>query len=313
MKQTMDSQTFKIRDAASYDDVTEQFDNFTERLSSPLAAKMVGLAEIAPNERILDIGTGTGVVALKAAQQIGAGAGTVTGIDLSEGMLRLANAKAMLLDLGEKAEFKRMDAEALEFKDAAFDAVLSLFALLHFPNPLAALKEIFRVLRPGGKLVLAIGSAPPLASLSGLAHRIGRLPDLLAKMQGKLLIAPGFLDGLAEQHFPEVREQEESNLASHSRNRTHSVPALVREAGFENLQTDWHGHQAVIEKPEEFWEIQRTFSSIARKRLGQTPPEKVEKLRQEFIIKCREVQSRGGRLVYPFAAFYVKAVKKGQL
>ncbi len=306
----MDSQTFKIRDATSYDQVTEQFDSFTERLSTPLAARMVALAEIATNERILDIGTGTGVVALKVAQQIGAG-GVVTGIDLSEAMLRLANAKAMLLDVSEKVEFKQMDAEALEFKDQNFDTVLSLFALLHFPNPLTALKEIFRVLRPGGKLVLAIGSGPPLVSLSGLVHRIGRLPDLLAQKQGKLLVAPRFLDALAEQHFPEVSEQEESNLASHSRNRTHSVPSLVRQAGFENLQTDWHGHQAVIEKPEEFWEIQRTFSSIARKRLGHAPPEKVEKLRREFIKTCREVQSRGGRLAYPFAAFYVKAVKKG--
>ncbi len=65
-----DSQTFKIRDASSYDSVTEQFDFFTERLSSPLASHMIRLAEIAPTEKILDIGTGTGVVALQAARLI---------------------------------------------------------------------------------------------------------------------------------------------------------------------------------------------------------------------------------------------------
>ncbi|MEP6925765.1 MAG: hypothetical protein ABI954_14960, partial [Pyrinomonadaceae bacterium] len=171
---------------------------------------------------------------------------------------------------------------------------------------------IFRVLRPGGKLVLAVGSAPPFVSLSGLIHRIKRLPDLWAKSQGKLLIAPGFLDALVEKYFLQPQEQEESSLASHSHNRTQSVPSLVRQAGFVNLQTDWHGHQAVIEKPEDFWEIQRTFSSIARKRLSTGSPDKVEKLRSEFIEKCHAVQSNGGRLIYPFAAFYVKAVRPVQ-
>lgn len=308
---TTDSQTFKIRDATSYDAVTKQFDNFTERLSSPLAAKMVSLAEIAPNEQILDIGTGTGVVALKASREIGVD-GAVCGIDLSEAMLKLAKAKAMLLELADRVEFKQMDAEALDFEDQRFNTVLSLFALLHFPNPLTALKEIFRVLRPGGKLILAVGSAPPLVSLSGLTHRVGRLPDLLAKAQGRLITAPGFLDALVNKYFPETPEQEESNLASHSHNRTQSVPSLVRQAGFKNLQTDWYGHQALIEKPEDFWEIQRTFSSIARKRLLNAPPDKVKKLLDEFIEKCRAVQSRGGRLVYPFAAFYVKAVRPKQ-
>jgi hypothetical protein len=75
------------------------------------------------------------------------------------------------------------------------------------------------------------------------------------------------------------------------------------------VQTDWQGHQAVIETPEEFWEIQRTFSSIARKRLSTALPEKIESLRQEFLERCRTVQSRGGNLVYPFAAFYVSALK----
>jgi len=97
--------------------------------------------------------------------------------------------------------------------------------------------------------------------------------------------------------------------ASHSHNRTSSVSELVRSAGFEVLQTDWQSHQAQIATPEDFWEIQRTFSSISRKRLSNAAPEKVELPRQEFFGQCRTVQSRGGNLVYPFAAFYVVAEK----
>lgn len=308
--QTLDSQTFKTRDATSYDAVTEQFDYFTERLSNPLAARMVSLAEIKPSDSVLDIGTGTGVVALQAVKKIGVG-GKVHGIDLSEGMLATAKAKAEKLGLAEKVEFSRMDAEKLEFADESFDAVVSLFALLHFPNPLTALKEIYRVMKPNGRLVVAVGSSPPLFSVSGLTHRLKVLPDILRRKQGKQLVAPGFLDSLVEQNFSESDGAEESHLASHSHNRTSGVSELVQTAGFKVLQTDWQGHQAQFEKPEEFWEIQRTFSSIARKRLSDAAPEKVESLQQKFLDQCREVQSRGGNLVYPFAAFYVVAQKHG--
>ncbi len=306
--QKSDSQEFKTRDATSYDAVTEQFDYFTERLSSPLAAQMVSLAEIKPSDAVLDIGTGTGVVALQAAKKIGAD-GKVTGIDLSEGMLATATAKAEKLGLAEKVEFSQMDAEKLEFANESFETVVSLFALLHFPDPLTALKEIYRVMKPHGRLVVAVGSSPPLFSAAGLTHRLKVLPDLLRRKQGKQLVAPGFLDSLVERHLPESNAAEESHLASHSHDRTVGVSELVQAAGFKVLQTDWQGHQAEFENPEEFWEIQRTFSSIARKRLNAAPPEKVELLKKEFLEQCRKVQLRGGNLVYPFAAYFVVANK----
>lgn len=297
-------QAFKTRDASSYDSVTDEFERFTDRLTRPLAERMISLAQLAPFEKALDVGTGTGIVALEAARHMRDG--KVIGIDLSEGMLRRARDKALRASLAN-CEFRRMDAEALEIEDQSFDVVVSLFALLHFPSPLAALKEMFRILRPGGRLVVAVGSGAPLFSLTGLKHRFGRLPDVLRIVRGKQLTAPGFLNGLVEQHFPQPHEPEESSLAHHSSNRTQSIPPLVRAAGFINVRTQWEGHQATVDTPEEFWDMQRTFSSIARKRLSDAPPEKVNRLREEFLSECREVQSLGGRLVYPFAAFYIVA------
>ncbi len=300
------SVTFKTRDAASYDSVAREFDFFTERFSAPLAARLISLAGVRSSEQILDVGTGTGIVALQAAQQVGA-SGKVLGIDLSHGMLATARAKASAAGLSHCAEFRRMDGEALELADESFNVVVSLFALLHFPNPTAALKEMFRVLTPGGRLALAVGSGPPRLSINGLTEGLTHLRDMLLKRQGKLLTAPWFLNDLVEERFPDTGKSEVTSLAAHGSRVPGDVPTLVRKAGFTNLRTAWQGHRRVIATAEEFWDLQRTYSSLARKRLGSAPPEKVEECKKEFLETCRKVQSKGGQLVYPFGALYVVA------
>jgi ubiquinone/menaquinone biosynthesis C-methylase UbiE len=306
--QTSDDRSFKARDASSYDSVVDEFDRFTQLLTSPLARRMVQLAQLVSGGRTLDVGTGTGIVALEAARVAGRGAapgGRVVGIDLSEEMLKTATVKAERAGLAGLVEFRKMDAEALALENRSFDVVVSLFALLHFPNPLMALQEMFRVLRPGGRLVVAIGSGAPIFSLKGLLHRVRRLPDMLAGFRGTQLTAPGFLNGLVERHFPEEYGPEETALAKHGSGRAGAVVPLVRGAGFEVVNTHWQGHRVGFDSAEEYWEIQRTFSSVARKRLARSDAEELSELKLEFLRTCDEVQSRGGKLVYPIAAFFL--------
>jgi ubiquinone/menaquinone biosynthesis C-methylase UbiE len=300
------SEIFKIKDATSYDDVSDQFDIFTRVLSQPFAERMVRLAELKAGQRLLDVGTGTGIVAFNAARAMPDI--RVVAVDLSDGMLATARQKAESQQAGS-IEFRRMDAEALQFDSGSFDVVLSLFALLHFPNPSVALTEMLRVLRPGGRLVLAVGSRPDVLSTATLAQGVGRLKQIVLQQTGRLLVAPAFLDRLVDKHLPGAVHTEASALARTGLNRTAGALSLVRAAGFTNIQTGWHGHQAQLQTPEDFWRIQSTFSSVARKRLASAPEGKVKALREEFFDACRQVMARQGRLVYPMGAFFIKARK----
>src|SRR5712692_5877991 len=89
-KRTLD---FKITDATSYDAHVGDFERFTRVLTAPLATRMIAMAGISAGHRVLDIGTGTGVVALEAAKAAGVG-GKCVGIDLSEKMLASARLNA---------------------------------------------------------------------------------------------------------------------------------------------------------------------------------------------------------------------------
>lgn len=295
---------FKTQDAASYNPVAQSFDRFVTQLSAPVAARLVALAGLASDDRVLDVGAGTGIVALRAVAEMGP-LGRVVGIDLSEGMLEVARQNVVGQGLADRVEFRKMDAESLECPDGSFGAVLSLFALRHFPHPETALKEMHRVLRPGGRLALAVGSGAPWLSLVGLVHRLKLLLQILRRFQGKQLVACEFLDGMVEAYVPASRKSEEAGWTHEHAHMQQSVPALIRAAGFQGIRSEWQGQQTIVNTPEEFWELQTTFSSLSRKRLAAAPSEVVARVQKDFMATCRDVQSRGGELVYPTGALLV--------
>ena len=175
----------KQSDASSYDATAAEFGTLTERYSKGIAARMLDLVGVKSSDRLLDLGTGTGLLARMAAAR---GASSL-GIDHSAGMLAQAQARADQDGVGARTEFVAMDAEALDFADEAFDVTASLFVLRHLPNPLAAAREMYRTLKPGGRLVTSIGSRPTLFSASGLSAASDRAQVML----GRLLLAPASL------------------------------------------------------------------------------------------------------------------------
>jgi ubiquinone/menaquinone biosynthesis C-methylase UbiE len=114
------------------------------------AGHLVRYAGIRAGQSVLDVGTGTGVVAITAAR-LGA---RVTGLDLTPELLEQARQSASMAGLKD-IEWKEGDAEILPFPDASFDAVLSQFGHMFAPRPDVALREMLRVLKPGGRIAFA--------------------------------------------------------------------------------------------------------------------------------------------------------------
>src|SRR3989442_157483 len=117
-----------------------------EALTTPAAARLVKFAKVRAGQNVLDLGCGTGVVAITAAR-IGAG---VRGVDLTAELLERARENARIAKV--EIDFREGDAEALPFDGVTFDVVLSQFGHMFAPRPAVAIAEMLRVLKPGGTI-----------------------------------------------------------------------------------------------------------------------------------------------------------------
>ena len=122
-------------------------------------------ANVRAGQNVLDVGCGTGVVAITAAR-IGA---RVLGVDLTPELLKRARDNAQLANV--EIDFREGDAEALPFDDAAFDVVLSQFGHMFAPRPNVAIAEMLRVLKPGG--TIAFATWPPELLIGGSFALVG--------------------------------------------------------------------------------------------------------------------------------------------
>lgn len=124
---------------------------------APAQAALLEMAGVAPGERVLDLACGTGLVTFAAARATGPD-GAVLGIDISERMVRSAAETAGRRGLSQ-VRFQRMEAEALDLPDASFDVALCALGFMYLPEPARAVAEIRRVLRPGGRVAIAVWGA----------------------------------------------------------------------------------------------------------------------------------------------------------
>jgi demethylmenaquinone methyltransferase / 2-methoxy-6-polyprenyl-1,4-benzoquinol methylase len=171
---------------------------------------VVEKAQVSGQVRVLDLATGTGDIAVLACRQCTTG--MVIGADFSQNMLREAQKRFV----DEPVSWQACDANCLPYQDQSFDAVTFGYLLRNVDDSLVVLREVFRVLKPGGRVV-CLDTTPPDRSLTAplvrMYFRFG-IP-LLGRMIARDKAAYAYLTG--------------STLEFH---RAEALAALFREAGF---------------------------------------------------------------------------------
>jgi demethylmenaquinone methyltransferase / 2-methoxy-6-polyprenyl-1,4-benzoquinol methylase len=191
--------------ADMFNDIAPRYDFLNRFLSVGIDVgwRKKALAELTSvnPQNLLDVATGTADVAILAAQILNPA--KIVGIDISTGMLELGRKKLLKEGLEKQIELQTGDSEAINFPDASFDAVTVAFGVRNFANLEKGLSEIYRVLKPGGKLVVLEFSKPKIIGIEQLYNLyMGIIAPGIGKIFSKNRDAYQYLHD-SVQKFPE--------------------------------------------------------------------------------------------------------------
>ena len=182
-----------------WDRISQIYLREVDRRFVPVVEQVIRRAVLRPGNSVLDLGTGTGAVAFKAAPIVGQ-SGRVTGADISTDMLNLAQERAA--DLGHaNVDFREGGAEAIPAEDVSFDAVLASLSLMYVIDRAAVARECARVLRPGGRFVAAVWARPEECDIVLFQQTAGRFapaPPVPGVGPGALADTAPFISQLVE-------------------------------------------------------------------------------------------------------------------
>jgi SAM-dependent methyltransferase len=151
---------------------------FVPALFAEWAPRVADAASLAAGQRVLDVACGTGVLVREAVRRT---SGNVTGLDRNAGMLAVAS------EVAPEVDWRRGSAESMPFADASFDAVVSQFGLM-FMDRERAIREMLRVLRPGGRLAVAVWDS--VEHMPAFAAETALLEELVGTRAADALRAP---------------------------------------------------------------------------------------------------------------------------
>jgi SAM-dependent methyltransferase len=199
--------------------------------TGPFAAFLLGRAAPRPGERVLDLACGTGAVARQVAPLVGP-RGAVTGVDLNPAMLAVA--RSLPAPDGAAVDWREGDAQSLPLPDASFDLALCQAGLQFVPDKAAAAREIYRVLRPGGRFAVSAWRSLDYLPASLL---------IWGAVARRLQTTPYALSAAWALGDPAL------------------LRALLEEAGFREVALDVQDY--TVREPREAQLIKRILSSIA--------------------------------------------------
>ena len=241
--------------------VASRYDNQSMRFFAFCADRLISHLRPASDAKILDVATGTGAVAVAAAQVLGP-QGRVQAIDLAEDMLKKAMANTQRAGLSN-IDFHVMDAESLEFKSRYFDHVTCSFGIFFLPDMQAGLTSWRQVLKPGGRVMFTTFSANAFQPLADMFRQ---------RMQtfGAAIPIENWMRLTAEQECHE----------------------LLESAGFTETQIVKEQLGYHLNGPDDWWEI--IYSSGFRGYLEKLQPEQQGRFRIEHLAEIQSLMTDKG-------------------
>lgn len=250
----------------AWDAIATRFDEFATPEAMRVGEEIVARAGVRPGARVLDVGAGSGALAIPAARL----GGEVTGVDIAPAMVDLLRSRAQGEGLSN-IEGRVMDGRALHFADDSFDVSVSLNGVSIFPDLPAGLAEMARVTRPGGRVV--VGAFGPVPKVEFIAFFLGAMKAVLPDFAGLPADPPPPPFQVAD---PDVfrRRLVEAGLSEVAIDQVIWEMHISSASHFWNIFTSSNpiGAQLVADlTPDQRADVQRVLDGMLRERSGGGP------------------------------------------
>ena len=254
-------------------------EHYVVRRAGPFKSveKLIEVAKLHEGDNVLDIATGTGIVAREALNRLGK-SGKVVGIDISAGPLAIARKE---MSNADNIDFFEMDAEDLKFPDQSFDVAVSQFALFFFPDTQKALREIKRVLVKNGRIAISVhGSEENVPYFTSISSSI-------------------------LHHIPDIRPVGSPNPCRYG--RPSSLRGELEKCDLKNIDVKSYSYTYNAGIFDDYWrEFMRSTANRIRNRLESLDPAVLEKIRSESKEQAQKFL-KDGIIEFPWEVLVASA------